>query len=198
MIVACFALGAYLEVYPRADYYHLVRVLPPVFVLFAFLLFSIYRWAWSGNSDSRSGAHVLVGLAPVLVLMVAFTGIKDTWLPQFDGWVRLTDGAPVEGARTNGIMASEYQAGIIEELTGLIQSNSSVGDSVFSFARRGAGFYFFADRRNPTRLLWWDSVGIKAGDRAAVFDMIKEGGPKLIDRMAVVVTGLKRAIGFVE
>jgi hypothetical protein len=75
---------------------------------------------------------------------------------------------------------SEYQAGMIGDLTKLIESNSSPGDIIFSFARRGAGFYFFAGRRNPTRLLWWDSVGIKPADRTAVFDMLRAGVPRLI------------------
>src|SRR4030095_3676606 len=33
LMVALFALGAYSEVYPRADYAHLVRTLPPIFLL---------------------------------------------------------------------------------------------------------------------------------------------------------------------
>jgi len=190
MIVGCFALGSYLEVFPRADYYHLVRVLPPVFVCFVFLIFCIFAWARRSQATSRSsdtGAsttasleQLMAGLTTLVVLMLAFTGIKDTWLPQFDGWFRLADRTPVATARTRGILTGEYEAGMIQELTGLIQSNSAPGDSIFSFARRGAGFYFFADRRNPTRLLWWDSVGIQPADRAAVLDMIKGGDPKLL------------------
>ena len=122
----------------------------------------------------------MAGLAALAVLMLAFTGIRDTWLPQFDGWFRLADRAPVATDRARGIMTSEYEAGMIQELAGLIQANSGPGDSMFSFARRGAGFYFFADRRNPTRLLWWDSVGIKPGERAAVLDMIEAGTPRVV------------------
>jgi hypothetical protein len=180
MIVACLALGAYLEVYPRADYYHLVRVLPPVFMLFTVLLSCVSLWAPRGTSSARSAQQAMIGLAPLLVLMLSFTGIKDTWLPQFDGWFRLADNTAVAIPRANGIKVSGYEAGMIGDLTRLIESNSSPGDSIFSFARRGAGFYFFADRRNPTRLLWWDSVGIKAADRTAVLDMLNARLPRLI------------------
>jgi hypothetical protein len=180
MVVACFALGAYLEVFPRADYYHLVRVLPPVFLVFIVLMSCIFCWAPHGASGASSTRQAMVELAPLLVLMLAFTGVADTWLPQFDGWFRLADRSPVPIPRARGLMVSEYQAGMIADLTKLIESNSSPDDSIFSFARRGAGFYFFAGRRNPTRLLWWDSVGIKAADRAAVLDMLKAGGPKLV------------------
>jgi 4-amino-4-deoxy-L-arabinose transferase-like glycosyltransferase len=190
MIVGCLALGSYLEVFPRADYYHLVRVLPPVFVCLVFLIFCIFAWArrfqWTSRSrdagalTTGSLEQLMAGLATLLVLMLAFTGIKDTWLPQFDGWVRLADRVPVATARTRGILTGEYEAGMIQELTALIQANSEPGESIFSFARRGAGFYFFADRRNPTRLLWWDSVGIKPSERAAVLDMIEGGAPKLV------------------
>jgi 4-amino-4-deoxy-L-arabinose transferase-like glycosyltransferase len=206
MIVACFALGAYQEVYPRADDYHLVRVLPPVFVCLTYLLFCVLTWdrqqrrtsrsAAAGASTAASAQQSMAGFAALVLLLLALTGIKDTWVPQFDGWFmwdagldrvdlrimgpRLADRTPVGVARTRGIMTSEYEAGMIEELTGLIQANSSPGDSIFSFARRGAGFYFFADRRNPTKLLWWDSVGIKPADRAAVLDMIETGTPRLV------------------
>ena len=37
-ITGLFALAVYLEVFPRADYYHLVRVLPPVFLFFVALI----------------------------------------------------------------------------------------------------------------------------------------------------------------
>jgi len=182
LIVVCFALGAYLEVYPRADYYHLVRVLPPVFVCFVFLLSCVFGWGRAGRCESTGGSsgRVMASIACLVVLMLGFTGIKDTWLPQFDGWFRLSDRSAVAVPRVRGVMASDYQAATIEDLTGLIQANSSAGDSIFSFARRGAGFYFFANRRNPTKLLWWDSAGIKPAERATVLDMIRTGGPKLI------------------
>jgi len=62
----------------------------------------------------------------------------------------------------------------------IIQQNSSEGDYIFSFARRGGAFYFLAGRRNPSRLLWWDSAGIKQEDRAAVLGMLSEKRMKLI------------------
>ena len=120
VIVTFFALGAYLEVYPRADYYHLVRVLPPVFVCFTFLVSCIFSWRGllaqgSGNgtrTDAGSPRYVMACLAALALLMLAFTGIKDTWLPQFDGGFRLSDRSAVSLARTRGILTSEYQAGM--------------------------------------------------------------------------------------
>src|SRR5207253_1578475 len=37
-ITGMFALAVYLEVFPRADYYHLVRVLPPLFLFYVVLV----------------------------------------------------------------------------------------------------------------------------------------------------------------
>ena len=74
----------------------------------------------------------------------------------------------------------ERQAELTEGLVQLIQANSSKDDYIFSFAQRGSAFYFLADRRNPTRFLWWRSVGISSEERDAVMAMIANRRAKLI------------------
>ncbi|PYP84601.1 MAG: hypothetical protein DMF61_19585 [Blastocatellia bacterium AA13] len=177
-LVLLFALGAYLEVYPRADYYHLIRVLPPVFLLVALAADRI-----NALLTERAGSRPpwrIASLSTVASLaLLAVVGVQDTWIPQFDG-LRLNDRIPVQLERARGIYTSERDSRFIDELTDLIASNSTENDKMFSFARRGGGFYFFANRRNPTKLLWWDSVGIDAQAREEVFRLIAEKDLKLI------------------
>ena len=62
----------------------------------------------------------------------------------------------------------------------MIKINSAADDYIFSFAQRGTGLYFLADRRNPTRFVWWRSVGLDERDRQLVLDKIAERTPKLV------------------
>jgi hypothetical protein len=167
VMVALFAAGIYLEIFPRADYYHLVRALPPVFLLLLVLISSMW--------DRRRAALFLAAASPLIAI-----GVKDTWLPQFDGWLRFRDRRALSIERARGIRVGEKEAEFIEGIIAIIKSQSAPGDYIFSFSRRGGAFYFLAERRNPTRFLWWDSVGIEEGPRGEALRKISEGEPKLI------------------
>ena len=181
IIVMGFALGAFLEMYPRADYYHLVRILPPIFLL---LLLIIIRGIeslgdlFNGQLRAPRRAAVLCGLIPLVFL--SLVGVKDTWMPQFDSSFRLLDREPLSIARADGIMVTPRQKEFIEDMTRAIEENSAPDDQIFSFAQRGTGFYFLAARRNPTRFVWWRTVGIKSDARQSVLEMIADRKPKLI------------------
>jgi len=96
---------------------------------------------------------------------------EATWEPQFEsGFHFRDDGVAIERGR--GIFVEDRQAELTEGLVQLIQANSSKDDYIFSFAQRGSAFYFLAERRNPTRFLWWRSVGSVAKERDAVMTMI--------------------------
>jgi 4-amino-4-deoxy-L-arabinose transferase-like glycosyltransferase len=180
-IVGLVALGAFLEVYPRADSYHIVRVLPPVFLLLTVVLYM----AWptierviATRAPSGRRAAMLSLAAPLALLTV--TGIKDSWQPQFDSQFRFNDRIPLTIERAEGILVSRKQEQMIGALAGAINDFSSPGDPVFSFAQKGAGFYFLTGRRNPTRFVWWRSVGLKQEERAGIIDMISNRRLKLI------------------
>lgn len=170
LMVAAFAAGIYLEIFPRADYYHLVRALPPVFLLYLVLI-RCCDPLWN-----RGRAILFLAAASPLIAI----GVKDAWLPQFDGWLRFRDREPLSIERARGIMVGREEFQLIEGLTAMIKDNSSPGDYMFSFSRRGGAFYFLAGRRNPTRFLWWDSVGIEEGYREEALRKVAAGEPKLI------------------
>lgn len=180
-ITGLFALALYLEVFPRADVYHLVRVLPTVYLFFVLLvvrcmptLASLLRGFVS--SPRRNAALILS--TPLLLLLVG--GVRDAWMPQFDAGFHFRDRRELAIQRGHGILVEEQQAELTEGLVRLIQDNSSPDDYIFSFAQRGSGLYFLAARRNPTRFLWWRSVGISGEEREAVMAMIGNRRAKLI------------------
>ncbi|HEY3135992.1 MAG TPA: glycosyltransferase family 39 protein, partial [Blastocatellia bacterium] len=179
-ITGLFAIAVYLEVFPRADYYHLVRVLPPVFLFFCVFLAQCLPALKQYFKDQSSPCRValLVASAPLVFLVLA--GIRDTWVPQFDSSFHFKDNRELTIERGRGILVEEKQADLTEGLVRLIQDNSAPDDYIFSFAQRGSALYFLAARRNPTRFLWWRSVGISSEERDAVMKMIADRRAKLI------------------
>ena len=180
-IIGLFAVAVYLEVFPRADFYHLVRVLPPVFLFFLAMLARCAPYIRSYLSERLPTARrssLFLMATPIVWLILA--GVQDTWLPQFDSTFHLRDNRELAIERGRGILVEEKQAELTEGLVRLIQDNSSPDDYIFSFAQRGSSLYFLAARRNPTRFLWWRSVGISSEEREAVMAMIANRRAKLI------------------
>ena len=181
VIVAAFAFGAYMEMYPRADYAHLVRVLPPVFILLFLLASRVVRPLSSyleGRVQYARRVAIVCAAAPLVLLFCA--GLKDTWQPRFDARLHFLEQTPVRPDRARGMLVSRKQAAFIDELTATIEAHSSADDPILSFAPRGTAFYFLSQRRNPSRFLWWRSVGIKRQEREALINSVAEAVPKLV------------------
>lgn len=181
VIAGLFALGAYLEMYPRADYAHLVRVLPPMFLLLSVLIARMLtplKTLLQKKMPAARRAAFLCAATPLVFLFCA--GIKDTWQPRFDSSLRFIEQTPLAIDRARGILVSRKQAAFIENLTSAIEAHSSPDDPIFSFAPRGTAFYFLAARRNPTRFVWWRSVGIGGHDRDVLLKSISDAVPRLV------------------
>jgi hypothetical protein len=180
-ITGLFAFAVYLEVFPRADFHHLVRVLPPVFLFFFALLI---RWLPSLAQHLRSSVPspnrvaLLIVATPIVFLLLG--GIQDTWATEFESGLRFRDSRELSIDRGRGIFVEQRQADLTEGLVRLIQANTTEDDYIFSFAQRGSALYFLAGRRNPTRFLWWRSVGISEEEREGVMSMIADRRAKLI------------------
>jgi len=181
VITGLFALAVYLEVFPRADYYHLVRVLPPVFLFLVAMLYrtlpKLFQRLDKSKLASERAAWLLFSI-PIAFLIAI--GVNNTWAPEFDSGMHFRDNRELKIERGQRILVEEKQAELTEGLVQLIQANSSPDDYIFSFAQRGSALYFLANRRNPTRFLWWRSVGISDDEREAVMAMISNRRAKLI------------------
>lgn len=188
-VTGLFAIAVYLEVFPRADFYHLVRVLPPVFLFFFALLVRCLPALRERLRKRVAAVHrvaLITVAAPLVFLLLA--GAQDAWAPEFGSGLHLKDNRELNVEKGRGIFVEEKQAELTEGLVQLIQANSSTGDYIFSFAQRGSALYFLADRRNPTRFLWWRSVGISTEERDGVMTMIANRRAKLIIVQDVAAT----------
>jgi 4-amino-4-deoxy-L-arabinose transferase-like glycosyltransferase len=181
IIVALFTLGAYMEMYPRADNYHLVRVLPAVFLLFIlFLSVTLPQIADYFQRYHEAPIRIAILCCSVPLVLLAVAGVQNTWRPHFDARFNFRDSRPLSIERGKGMLVNSRQAEFIEGMTREIEDRSGPDDYIFSFAQRGSGFYFLAGRLNPTRFVWWRSVGIDSEDREAALGMIKEKRARLI------------------
>jgi hypothetical protein len=133
----------------------------------------------------------LIGFAPIVLLVVI--GWQATWRPQFDGRFRFVDRQELAVERGRGILVGPQQAALVDGLVKLIQDHSAADESIFSFSQRASALYFLAARRNPTRFLWWRSVGISKAERDAVMQMISERQPKLVIVQEIAATEKTRA-----
>ena len=175
IVMGWFGLSAYLEMYPRADEYHLVRVLPPVFLLLTvlameslpFIIDGLKKWS---VVSAEQAARISFGCVVAIILGL---GIDSTWLPQFDssGFV---DSQEVRVTRARGMMVAPEHAYFIERLDSVIRDKGQPGGTMFSFTKRGTAFNFLSERVNPTRIVWWQNVGIRQEDRDQMLAALSE------------------------
>jgi len=189
-----FALAAFLEIFPRSDADHLVRVIPPSLLLMCAMLSlvkldkdkALDRGAAAGSrkGDSAAGSLVpglrgsvfIVGICTLLIAL----GIRVTWAPQFARGLEFKTSSPLLFERGRGVSDAPQEAAWLNGVVRFIQTNTVPGDPILAVSRKMTSLYFFAERPNITRLLWQDSAGILADERDSVYRMIADRRFKLI------------------
>lgn len=167
-----FALAAFLEIFPRSDADHLVRMLPSSLLAAVALL--------TGPSP-RSG--VAWRLSPTLVVafvLLTALGLRVTWAPQFDRGLHFKEGYPLEFERGRGVSGSPNEAARMNRVVAFVQANTRPSDRILAIARKMTSVYFFAERPNTTRVLWFDSAGIPDDERNKVVDAIRSQAFRLV------------------
>jgi hypothetical protein len=201
------AAAAFMEVFPRSDADHLVRVLPPSLLLVCVVVGELGRRLATGSPNGVGGASMLHeksaavrdlkatavnnagGQAPShrrprqgfpsflvasVALVISAIGLRVTWTPQFDGGLRMVENTPLQFERARGVCGSELEADRFNRIVEYIEQHTVPGDPIFTTARKMTALYFFADRPNTTRMLWFDSAGIPREDRELVYHAIAE------------------------
>ena len=133
-----------LQAWPRADVAHILFGLQPTFILFAYLLF--YAWralkAIPGPRLAIAAIGLIVALAPAAALL--WKGYQRTeW--EYQNYI-----VAIRSDRAEGILAAGLEAQRIEIVTKYIAEHTAPDDPIF-VVPWAAGFYFLADRSNPTR-----------------------------------------------
>jgi hypothetical protein len=134
-----------LQAWPRADVPHILFGLQPTFILFAYLLSCVWRMlkAVPGPRMAIAAIALVAALAPAATLL--WKGYKRT------DWEYQNYFVAVRTDRARGIFAAGLEAQRIDIVTKYISEHTAPGDPIF-VVPWASGFYFLANRPNPTRI----------------------------------------------
>ena len=168
-ILSFFAIAAFLEIFPRSDLDHLIRVLPPSFLFLTVLI----KKGVSGIAMKTSANSPYLLMITAIALIIISLGIKITWKPQFGPGMQLVENSPLEFKRGLGVCGAYPEAERLNWIVSYIETNSSPGEPILALSRKMTGVYFLAARPNITRLTWPDSAGLKEADLEGVINSIQ-------------------------
>jgi hypothetical protein len=133
-----------LQTWPRADLTHLLFGIQPTFVLLAYLTHCAWRamHVVPGRRVVVSAVLLLVTLAPHALLL--WNGYRRT------DWEYANYVAPLRSERARGVRAVPIEAQRIDAVTRYLSEHTAPDEPIF-VVPWAAGFYFLADRENPTR-----------------------------------------------
>jgi hypothetical protein len=144
LAIAAVGLLTLLQAWPRADVPHILFGLQPTFVVFAYLLFCGWRGLKMipGPRLAVAAIAMAIALAPALTLL--WKGYKRTdW--EYQNYI-----VAVRTERAKSIFTGALEAQRIDIVTNYITGHTAPGDPIF-VVPWAAGFYFLANRSNPTR-----------------------------------------------
>lgn len=134
-----------LQAWPRADVTHILFSLQPTFIMLGYLSFCCWRGLMMlpGPRLALAAAAMGITLAPEAVLL------RKGYLRT--DWEYANYNVALKVDRGRGILAHGLEAQRIDNVTRYLAEHSAPDDPVF-VVPWAAGFYFLADRSNPTRV----------------------------------------------
>lgn len=144
LAISILGLLTLLQAWPRADVTHVLFGMQPGFILLAYISFCCWRLLkrLPGPPVMISTAAVIVTLAPEAALL--WNGYQRTDF-EYSNYI-----VPLRTDRGKGILADGLEAQRIDKVTRYIADHTTPDEPVF-VVPWAAGFYFLADRSNPTR-----------------------------------------------
>ncbi|HUQ89348.1 MAG TPA: glycosyltransferase family 39 protein [Vicinamibacterales bacterium] len=133
-----------LQAWPRADVPHILFGLQPTFIVFAYLLHRGWRGLrlLPGPRIAVATIAMAIAIAPAVTLL--WKGYKRTdW--EYQNYI-----VAMRSDRAKGIFTGGLEAQRIDVVTKYLTEHTSPGDPIF-VVPWASGFYFLADRSNPTR-----------------------------------------------
>jgi hypothetical protein len=144
LAITAVGLLTLLQAWPRADVPHILFGLQPTFIVFAYLLFCVWR-GLKMVPGPRLGVATMamaIALAPALTLL--WKGYKRTdW--EYQNYI-----VAVRADRAKSIFTGGLEAQRIDIVTKYITEHTAPDDPIF-VVPWASGFYFLANRSNPTR-----------------------------------------------
>jgi hypothetical protein len=154
LAITLFGAFTFLQAWPRADFTHIVFGMQPAFVLLGYIFFCLWRALVYVPERFRGK----VALGPLLVVegVLMIAALYPPALLAWNGYKRTTVeyldvGFPLHVDRATGILASADEAKRIDQVTQFITAHTRPNEPIF-VVPWAAGFYFLADRPNPTRV----------------------------------------------
>ena len=144
LAITAVGLLTLLQAWPRADVPHILFGLQPTFIVFAYLLFCVWRGLKTipGPPVGVAAIAMAVALAPALTLL--WKGYQRTdW--EYQNYI-----VAVRTDRATSIFTGGLEAQRIDIVTNYIAEHTAPDDPIF-VVPWAAGFYFLANRSNPTR-----------------------------------------------
>ncbi len=144
LAISAVGLLMLLQAWPRADVTHILFGMQPAFILLAYGSFCCWRVLKRipGPRWMVNAASVIVTLAPEAAL--TWNGYQRT------DWEYLNYNVALRSDRARGVFAGEQDARRIDSVTRYIIDHTAPDEPIF-VVPWAAGFYFLADRPNPTR-----------------------------------------------
>ena len=133
-----------LQTWPRADLTHLLFGIQPTFVLFAYLTDCGWR-----AMRAAAGPRLVVSAVLLVIMLVPHALLLWNGYRRTD-WEYANYVAPLRSERARGVRAVPIEAQRIDTVTRYVADHTSADDPIF-VVPWAAGFYFLADRKNPTR-----------------------------------------------
>ncbi len=158
LILACVLFVQFTIYIGRADYIHWRNATPLLWPLMLFVAIQLFRWAGSSKTDSQSKFLHFASVGCLVVpLVFGFLGRSSLISFFVKGYERvrhstpsLTSGESPVIHRLGSIPLSKEQrietADVVERIKNLVPADGYF----FDFTNDG-GYYFLAERRNPTR-----------------------------------------------
>jgi hypothetical protein len=144
LAITAVGLLTLLQAWPRADVPHILFGLQATFIVFAYLLFCVWRGLRMipGPRVGVAAIAMVIALAPALTLL--WKGYQRTdW--EYQNYI-----VAVRTDRARSIFTGGLEAQRIDIVTKYIAEHTAPDDPIF-VVPWATGFYFLANRSNPTR-----------------------------------------------
>ena len=189
LILLLFAVASFGEVFPRSVRGLIIGVMPPAFILFA------YVFGKTSSADRVSEfitAKARIVFTPpnrrtafaAVSLVLALFALK-TILPHYFYFgdsrrVKLKADAQLDFDRGRGIHLPNKQAADVNSTVDFIQSRVDENGYFFAHALDGASYYFLADRNSPTGATLWNDAGTSDPERARTIEALHAKEVRLV------------------